>query len=56
MVVAHRAMRDQVFRRTMSPSDAVTLFDAGAGQVSVKAQGHRTAIVLTNDQMAVPGW
>lgn len=42
MVVAHRALRDQMFRKTMSTSNAVTLFDAGAGQVSVKAHGSRT--------------
>lgn len=34
MVIAHKALRDQMFRNTlMSTSDAVLLFDAGAGQV-----------------------
>ncbi|KAJ5184976.1 hypothetical protein N7491_007156 [Penicillium cf. griseofulvum] len=48
MVVAHRAMRDQVFRKTMSTSDAVTLFDAGAGQSQGgrKYQEDRCALIL----------
>lgn len=45
-----------MFRKTMSTSDAITLFDAGAGQVSVMVYGPRTAIVLIRNEMAVPGW
>lgn len=56
MLVAHKALRDQMFRKTMCTSDAITLFDAGAGQVSVKAHDPRTAIVLINNQITVPGW
>lgn len=38
MVIAHRALRDQFFRDTVvCPTDAATLFDAGAGQVSIIA-------------------
>lgn len=55
MVVAHKALRDQIFRKSISTSDTVTLLDAGAGQVSVKAHSPRT-IILINNQMAVPGW
>ncbi|KAJ5789690.1 uncharacterized protein N7518_006701 [Penicillium psychrosexuale] len=32
MVVAHKALRDQMFRKSISTSDTVTLLDAGAGQ------------------------
>jgi hypothetical protein len=36
MVIAHRALRDKLFRDTVkSNTEAVTLFDAGAGQVSI---------------------
>jgi hypothetical protein len=36
MVLAHRALRDQMLRNTlMSTSDALVLFDVGAGQVAV---------------------
>lgn len=55
MVVAHKALRDQMFRKSISTSDTVTLLDAGAGQVSVKAHSPRT-VILINNQMAVPGW
>lgn len=42
MVVAHRALRNQMFRNTlMSTSDAVLLFDAGAGQVSLELSSFR---------------
>lgn len=35
MVLAHRALRDQMLRTTvMSTSDALLLFDVGAGQVA----------------------
>jgi hypothetical protein len=37
MVLAHRALRDKLFQDTvMSNTDAVTIFDAGAGQVSLE--------------------
>ncbi|CAI7673114.1 unnamed protein product [Penicillium palitans] len=50
MVVAHRAMRDQMFRKTMSTSDAITLFDAGAGQSQGgrKYQEDRCAVIFPN--------
>ncbi|CAG8053351.1 unnamed protein product [Penicillium salamii] len=36
MVIAHRALRNQLFRHTVvSTDDAATLFDAGSGQVSM---------------------
>ncbi|KAJ5574250.1 uncharacterized protein N7459_008677 [Penicillium hispanicum] len=43
MVIAHRALRDQMFQSTfMSTSDTIVLFDAGAGQDDGKqAQGGR---------------
>ncbi|KAJ5406576.1 hypothetical protein N7465_007860 [Penicillium sp. CMV-2018d] len=50
MVVAHRAMRDQMFRKTMSTSDIITLFDAGAGQSQGgrKHQEDRFAVIFPN--------
>ncbi|KAJ5550895.1 hypothetical protein N7535_001167 [Penicillium sp. DV-2018c] len=47
MVMAHRALRDNVFRKTVSTSDAITLFDAGAGQSqgSRKYQEDRCALI-----------
>ncbi|KAJ5960013.1 uncharacterized protein N7479_007163 [Penicillium vulpinum] len=50
MVVAHRALRDQMFRKTMSTSDAITLFDAGAGQAQGdrKHQEDRCAVIFPN--------
>ncbi|CAG8335050.1 unnamed protein product [Penicillium salamii] len=36
MVIAHRALRNKLFRHTVvSTDDAATLFDAGSGQVSI---------------------
>ncbi|KAJ5095723.1 hypothetical protein NUU61_005079 [Penicillium alfredii] len=62
MVVAHRALRDQMFRNTlMSTSDAVLLFDAGAGQAQGgrQFQEDRCTVILpdqfpsqTNDKLA----
>ncbi|KAJ5735062.1 uncharacterized protein N7483_000187 [Penicillium malachiteum] len=62
MVLAHRAVRDQILRHTaMSSSDAVVLFDVGAGQSKGgrEFQEDRCVIVLpeqfpakTNDKLA----
>ncbi|KAJ5608824.1 hypothetical protein N7528_009391 [Penicillium herquei] len=62
MVLAHRAVRDQILRHTaMSSSDAVVLFDVGAGQAKGgrKFQEDRCTIVLpeqfpaeTNEKLA----
>ncbi|KAJ5703401.1 hypothetical protein N7493_011790 [Penicillium malachiteum] len=49
MVLAHRAVRDQILRNTaMSSSDAVVLFDVGAGQAKGgrEFQEDRVTIVL----------
>lgn len=45
-----------MFRKTMSTSDAITLFDAGAGQVSITAilYDPYTDIVLIKDQTTSP--
>ncbi|KAJ5130363.1 uncharacterized protein N7515_006402 [Penicillium bovifimosum] len=50
MVVAHRALRDNMFRKTVSTSDAITLFDAGSGQSqgSRKYQEDRCALIFPN--------
>ncbi|KAJ6138027.1 hypothetical protein N7471_004513 [Penicillium samsonianum] len=50
MVVAHKALRDQMFRKTMCTSDAITLFDAGAGQSQGgrKYQEDRCAVIFPN--------
>ncbi|KAJ5846656.1 Protein phosphatase 2C [Penicillium rubens] len=48
MVVAHRALRDQMFHNTKPVSDAVALFDAGAGQSQGgrKHQEDRCAVIF----------
>lgn len=57
MVVAHRTLSDQMFRNTlMSTSDAVLLFDAGAGQVSQSLNWKSVLNTLTGARKpAIPG-
>ena len=57
MVITRGALRDKLFRdAVMSTTDAVTLFDAGAGQVSIEKMTPHTAVVLIKNWEAVPRW
>lgn len=51
MVAAHKALRDQMFRNTlMSTSDAVLLFDVGAGQVGFHGPFERSKLTAFGDR------
>lgn len=51
MAIAHKALRDQMFRNTlMSTSDAVLLFDVGAGQVGTQVSLERPQADCVGDR------
>jgi hypothetical protein len=57
MFFAHRALRDQMFQNTLMPSsDAVTLFDAGVGQVCISnSNANAKAPVDPNRRLTIAG-
>lgn len=52
MVLAHRALRDKFFKdRVVSPTDAATLFGAGAGQVSIRVGSCIVVILIKTREL-----